>query len=234
MSCGFVYMRNCADYTELSENISWSKQFAAQKVERQNTRPVFDYIDQKTRWRLHLFPRPETYRFTNQLVARGNVVDLGCSAGANLMRLHHGLKPFGVEIEKLRAQQADEVLKTRDGSCVHAPAIEGLERFADDFFHGAMLNSFLEHESQPLKLLRVMRDKIRPDGVCIVKVPNCSSINAKIMKSSWCGIRIPDHVNYFTPKSLATLAAKAKFRCEFPAAANLPTNDNFWTFLRPI
>jgi hypothetical protein len=95
-----------------------------------------------------------------------------------------------------------------------------------------MLNSFLEHEAAPADLLSILHAKLKLDGLAIVKVPNFASWNAAVMKSAWCGIRIPDHVNYFTPRSLATMARKAGFAISFPRLANLPTNDHFWAFLR--
>ena len=38
-------------------------------------------------------------------------------------------------------------------------------------------------------------------------MPNFGSVNRRVSGSQWCGFRYPDHVNYFTPQSLRTMAA---------------------------
>ena len=96
-----------------------------------------------------------------------------------------------------------------------------------------MLNSYLEHEIDPAGVLEALRPKLKPEGVAVVKVPNFGSWNAAVMKGNWCGVRLPDHVNYFTQGSLAALAERLGYRVDYPGSANLPTNDNFWAFLRP-
>ena len=39
-----------------------------------------------------------------------------------------------------------------------------------------------------------------------VRVPNYGSLNRKMLGAKWCGFRYPDHVNYFTTKSLGAMA----------------------------
>jgi hypothetical protein len=46
------------------------------------------------------------------------------------------------------------------------------------------------------------------------------------MGRKWCGFRYPDHLNYFTPASLRSMAAKAGFAIHFRYRHWLPTNDN--------
>jgi hypothetical protein len=51
------------------------------------------------------------------------------------------------------------------------------------------------------------------------------------MGGRWCGFRYPEHLNYFTPETLRTMAAKAGFRISFGLAGRLPTSDNMWAAL---
>ncbi|MEO1251929.1 MAG: class I SAM-dependent methyltransferase [Pseudomonadota bacterium] len=229
--CGFAYMTAAASYEDLAEAAAWSRSFHEEKKRRAERRPLFDWLDQRTRWRLHLLPRPETWKFTAEAVDAGTVVDIGCGAGGNLLRLGAGVTPIGIEIDREQALKTDALLKERGGRCIAAPALEGLALFQDDEIDAAMLNSFLEHETAPLPLLEALRRKLKPGGVAVLKTPNFASWNARVMKSAWCGIRIPDHVNYFTPASMKEMAESAGFAVAFPRLANLPTNDNFWTFL---
>ncbi len=233
-ACGFAYLTAALPYEDLSEAHAWEKSFEVEAKRRKKKRPVFSWIDQKTRWRLHLFPRPETEIFISKFVRSGNVVDVGCGSGGHVLRLPEDTVPYGVEISKGLAAQADELFRSKGGYCVHAPSVQGLQQFDSGMFDGAMLNSYLEHETQPLEVLQEVKRVLKPDGLAVVKVPNFGSLNAKVMRASWCGIRLPDHVNYFTEHSLSDMASKAGLSAKFPRLANLPTNDNFWAFLRPV
>jgi hypothetical protein len=72
---------------------------------------------------------------------------------------------------------------------------------------------------------------LAPGGFAVVKVPNYASLNRMVMGAHWCGFRYPEHLNYFTPKSLAGMAAKAGFAAGFGLTGRLPTSDNMWAVL---
>jgi len=231
--CGFAYLTAAASYADLSEYYSWDKAIIIEAKRRKKAQPIVQWLDQNTRWRLHLFPRPETRTFLQTLVPSGKVVDIGCGSGKQGWALPDSYTPYGVEISHTLADEADTAFAARGGACQHAPSAEGLNKFDADMFDGAMLNSYLEHEAEPLPVLKALHRVLKPAGVAVVKVPNFASWNAAVMKKNWCGIRLPDHVNYFTPNSLMKMAEAAGFTVEFPKMTNLPTNDNFWAFLRP-
>ncbi len=230
--CGFVYLTAAASYDDLSELYSWDKAVELETKRRKKEQPVVQWLDHHTRWRLHLFARPETRNFLADLLPEGGkVVDLGCGDGRQGLALPERFTPYGVEISKSLAEAANANFQTRGGACVHAPSIEGLDSFAAGTFDGAMLNSYLEHETNPKGVLAAVRRALKPGGVAVVKVPNYGSWNAKVMGKGWCGVRLPDHVNYFTPQSLRDMAADVGLSTRFPHLTNLPTNDNFWAFL---
>ena len=64
-----------------------------------------------------------------------------------------------------------------------------------------------------------------------MKVPNYGSLNRMVMGKRWCGFRYPDHLNYFTPRTLAAMADGAGFDTEWGATGRLPTSDNMWAVL---
>jgi hypothetical protein len=47
-----------------------------------------------------------------------------------------------------------------------------------------------------------------------------------VMGAKWCGFRYPDHLNYFTARTLAEMAAKAGFETSFGLTGRPPTSDN--------
>ncbi len=233
-SCGFAYLPEAPTYEELQSDFEWDTSARAEKKRRKRERPVLSWLDAQTRWRLHIFPRPETHIFMQKLAPRGGrILDVGCGDGRHGLRLGEAYTPFGVEISQPLGEAADAAFRPLGGAALTAPALEGISRFDDGYFSGAMLNSYLEHEIDPAGVLEAMQPKLAKDGVAVVKVPNFGSLNAAVMKQNWCGVRLPDHVNYFTTNTLSDMAHRLGYTVEFPAAANLPTNDNFWAFLRP-
>jgi SAM-dependent methyltransferase len=100
------------------------------------------------------------------------------------------------------------------------------------FFNGVLLHSFLEHETNPLPLLREVHRALSDDGVVYVRVPNFSSVNRRVMGRKWCGFRYPDHVNYFGAGSLSKIANLAGFELQILNRINLPFDDNVKAVLR--
>ena len=74
---------------------------------------------------------------------------------------------------------------------------------------------------------------LKPDGVAIIKVPNFSSINRRVMGSRWCGFRFPGHVNYFTPASLRSMVEDAGLSAVGVGFFDrFPLSDNMWMVVR--
>jgi hypothetical protein len=71
-------------------------------------------------------------------------------------------------------------------------------------------------------------------GVALIKVPNFGSLNRLIMGKKWCGFRYPDHLNYFTPKSLMHMGKKCGFIVSFGLKGRLATNDNIHALFRKL
>jgi hypothetical protein len=81
----------------------------------------------------------------------------------------------------------------------------------------------------PLPVLQELARTLAPRGVVVIKVPNYGSLNRRVMGSRWCGFRFPDHLNYFTPKSLRSMIADAGLKVQkFGLMDHLPTGDNMW------
>jgi SAM-dependent methyltransferase len=230
--CGFVHMRDVPETLELVETLAWEKTYAAEAVRRTRDQPVIAWLDAKTRWRLGLFPRVEPVAIVNKRAPSGPVIDVGCGSGGHLRNLDARFTPYGVEISRVLAERAGAFAAGRGGHVVQDSAHVGLEGFPDGFFAGALLRSYLEHDADAGAVLAMLAGKLRPDGIAVVKVPNFGSLNRRVMRANWCGIRLPDHVNYFTPASFAAMAGRAGFSTRFPFLLSLPTDDNMIAILR--
>jgi SAM-dependent methyltransferase len=233
--CGFVHMRVVPETEELVENLAWDKTYAAEQSRRAREQPVATWLDTHMRWRLNMFPRTEPVDLVNRLGGEaGPVVDLGCGSGGFLRRLDARFTPYGIEISAALAARASEVVEGRGGRIVADSAHDGLAAFPDGFFAGALLRSYLEHDADARAVVLMLGRKLRAGGIAALKVPNFGSVNRMVRGAKWCGIRLPDHVNYFTKASLTALAGQAGLAIRFPLMLSLPTDDNVVAILRKV
>jgi len=229
--CQFVYLDHVPAQDAFESTFAWDVSYAAEKRRRKRKQPVVQWIDEKTRWRLHIFPRPETREILMTIARPGPVLDVGCGDGGQAMKLPDAFTPFGVEIAPRLAERADAEFRKRGGRCLQGDSATTIGAFEGQKFSGVMMNSYLEHEFRPKEVLGAIRDTLDDEAPVVIKVPNFGSLNAKVMGRNWCGIRLPDHVNYLTWRSLKAISEQTGYRIEAPRGTNLPTNDNMWAVL---
>ena len=232
--CGFVYIDRAPIYEAQGSTMAWEHTTKVEEVRRSEIRPISYKFSKFTRARMHILPRLKMHELVDSHARPGKVVDLGCGDGGQLRLLADRFIPFGIEISKNAAQAADALFFKRGGQAICAPSLEGLKTFTDGFFSAATLRSYLEHETHPAPVLRELHRTLQPGGVAIVKVPNYGSINRVIMGKRWCGFRYPDHLNYFTPRTLRAMAEKCSYRVRFGLIHRLPTSDNMYAILAKI
>ena len=76
------------------------------------------------------------------------------------------------------------------------------------------------------------RDRLAGDGAVVVKVPNYACLARRFRGRRWCGYRWPDHVNYFTPATLAATARAAGLRVvRMSVMDRNPVSDSLYAVL---
>ena len=182
-----------------------------------------------TRWRLRLFKRNRIEKIFLPYITEGTILDVGCGKGGLLCNLPDRYIPYGIEIAPDQAAYAAEVVELRGGKIIVNTALAGLCEIQDEFADGIIMRAFLEHETEPVRVLEEVCRVLRPNGVIILKVPNFASINRVILGTKWSGFRFPDHLNYFTPKTLRAACNKAGLTMRrFSIIDRFPTSDNMW------
>jgi SAM-dependent methyltransferase len=187
--------------------------------------------------------RNRLFAMARAVLPRGTsltLLDVGCGTGSLLAdiarryaRLGIAVVPLGIEISRHLAAVSGAAYAALGGKVVFAGAVDGMSEFPPESLDGIFLSSFLEHEAQPLRLLRETRRALKTAGAIVLKVPNYACWNRLLRGRRWCGYRFPDHVNYFTPRTLAILATEAGFvvaRQNF--LDRLPLSDSMYAVLR--
>lgn len=226
-ACGFVFLGRVPDYETLSIDLAWEKQHAEEKDRRRKTSRLarFDAI---TRFRLALGRAIDRARHRSGMPKTGRVLEIGCGG---TIRVPEGPVPYGIEISEALSRKARPIFEARGGAVYHEPATTGIDRFPENFFDAIVMRSYLEHEAQPRLILERALSRLKPGGKILLRSPNFNSLNRHIMGAGWCGFRFPDHVNYFTPRSLGNLARSIGYEFRWRNWLS-PFDDNLIVELR--
>jgi SAM-dependent methyltransferase len=232
--CGLLYLENPLPYEELKEDYAWTKTMPREASQRAARRRFTGWLRRTLkRARLRWLPHPNGMNLLRRFVGRGKVLDVGCGSGALLREMDDAFIPCGIEIDKRAAEEAIASATGRGGWVHNTDALTGLHLVDAGQFDGVVMRSYLEHEIKPLEVLRAAARVLRPDGVLIIKVPNFDCWNRHLQGSGWPGFRLPDHVNYFTPKTIRQIVARADLHvARFNLLDHLPTSDNLWLVAR--
>jgi SAM-dependent methyltransferase len=242
LESGFVYLGNPPGYDALEQQYAWERTSALATAARRDSEPYLHAASAAYgAFRRRVLRRNKVADLCRAPLAESgagpiHVLDVGCGDGRLLERVVAGLPsgvarrcvPDGIELSRALAHAAAARLASMGGTCVQASAPDGLARLPEGRFHLILLASYLEHESQPLPVLRRCRALLADSGRVVVKVPNYACWNRRLRGARWCGFRWPDHVNYFTPHTLRAMAARAglhvarmRFRDRHPLSDSL-------------
>jgi SAM-dependent methyltransferase len=136
----------------------------------------------------------------------GNILDIGSGTGyfGNTMK-RAGWKVKGIEInEKARSYSINQF----GLECCSPEYISALQ---PDSFDCITLWHVLEHFHDPFRYASAIYSLLRPEGVCVIALPNSSSCDAKHYGSFWAAYDVPRHLWHFNPDSLRHFSEKTGF-----------------------
>jgi 2-polyprenyl-3-methyl-5-hydroxy-6-metoxy-1,4-benzoquinol methylase len=70
----------------------------------------------------------------------------------------------------------------------------------------------IEHVFDPNKLVQACYQILKPGGIIAVETPDISTRRARKAGVNWQHIKIPEHINYFSLKTLSRLLTRAGFK----------------------
>ena len=185
---GFVFLANPPDYSQLETEFAWEKTSTVERKRRETEEPVVSRVSALAKKAKSIIS-PKRDKIASVafgvIQARNHseplsvfVIGWGCG---NLMvcilsrfaRLGRNVVPVGIEISKQLALLSQERVAALGGKVICANAIDGILQLERESIHLALLSSFLEHECQPLRLLQLLHSGLTPDGLVVLKLPNC-------------------------------------------------------------
>lgn len=243
LETGLVYLENPPAYEAFVEEFAWEATKAEEAVRRAAAEPLFYAVRSRFKqMRVSMLNRNKVVDLARECVLRMPdkpllIVEPGCGDAKNLVRLMKELPTavqrrcltVGIELSKQLAECSVRNLEPWGGHCIAADALSGCEQFEDGTVDLLVFSSFLEHEINPLPLLRRSREALHISGKLIIKVPNFDSLARHVRGQRWCGFRWPDHVNYFTPATLRLLIETAGLKiARMNWSDHNPISDNMY------
>jgi SAM-dependent methyltransferase len=149
----------------------------------------------------------------------GRILDVGCASGLFLRcALDANWEVVGVEPSEVLARKAQEALGPQTE--IHCSTLQAAGLPAGSF-EVVTLWDLLEHVPDPVLFLRRCALLLKPQGYLFANVPDLDSVQSRLLRARW-PLLLPEHLNYFAPRSLRICGEKAGLRwmgfCRRPVA----------------
>lgn len=161
-----------------------------------------DYLSPVTVKRFNeLLDEFEPFRKTNK------IIDIGCGNGDFLVEaVKRGWEAYGTEF----SEHAVRVCKEK--GLIVSQGVFNPEEFNEGGFDVAVSFEVIEHINNPVEEIRKMKRVLRSGGLVYCTTPNFSSLSRRIYKSEWIMIEYPEHLSYYTSRSIKHLFSSNGFR----------------------
>jgi len=188
-SCGFVFCELIPSTKELNE---YYKIYA---YENNFYSPIT-----KQRY-IKLLSIFEPYRKNNK------ILDVGCGNGFFLETAKEkGWDVYGTEF----SEKAIEILKEK-GINSFKGKLE-IENFKEQMFDVITSFEVIEHINNPKNEINKFYNLLRTGGLLYITTPNFNSISRNLLIEKWNIINYPEHLTYYTPKTLKKLLTENDFK----------------------
>jgi 2-polyprenyl-3-methyl-5-hydroxy-6-metoxy-1,4-benzoquinol methylase len=134
----------------------------------------------------------------------GAVLDVGCSSGAFLYQLKERFAGSYEGIGTDASGPALDYARSRGINVVRGDFLE--QNFEGRKFEAITLWAVLEHLAKPRAFVEKASSLLKTGGHCFVLVPNTESLAARVLGMRYRYI-YPQHLNYFTRKTLSRLVS---------------------------
>jgi 2-polyprenyl-3-methyl-5-hydroxy-6-metoxy-1,4-benzoquinol methylase len=143
----------------------------------------------------------EPYRKTNKLL------DVGCGPGLFLIEAKkRGWEVYGTEFTDKQISYLNEKgIKTSQGKLTESS-------FEKEMFDIIISSEVIEHINNPIEEISLFYSFLRKGGLTYITTPNFNAIERYLLKGKYNIIQYPEHLCYYTPKTINLLLRNAGFK----------------------
>jgi len=205
--CGLVYLNPRPEPEVIERHFDWFRHAPIQSGARRSKENRVRSFLRKVRGKglFRRTPREEVVLGRiSEYSPSGRFLDVGCGDGFMVAAMNEaGYEGHGLDI----SDDAIEIAHQNGLDTVRKGTIHG-SPYPDAHFDVILMMSVLEHEHYPTRALERARELLKPGGHIFIKVPHYGSWNRRALGKSWCGYYFPQHLFYFTPKTIGKLFDK--------------------------
>jgi 2-polyprenyl-3-methyl-5-hydroxy-6-metoxy-1,4-benzoquinol methylase/predicted RNA-binding Zn-ribbon protein involved in translation (DUF1610 family) len=140
-------------------------------------------------------------------IKKGSLLDIGTGTGY----FPHAMKCRGWKVEAIEKNaQARNFAEEHFG--LYIKEDEAIKQFAPASFDVITLWHVMEHLEHLDETWQQLLKLLKPSGVLIIAVPNCSSTDAKHYGCYWAAYDVPRHLWHFMPKTIRLFSEKNGFK----------------------
>lgn len=140
-------------------------------------------------------------KIVKKYLPKGRILDCGCAAGEFVQYISgEGIKADGCDI----SQDAIMIAKERYPSLKRHFCCIG--QLGDKKYDAVCLWDVIEHLPNPHEIMLKLRSEIKDNGYVFISTPNIGAGFAKILKRKWPFMTPPEHLSFFSRKSISYLA----------------------------
>lgn len=148
----------------------------------------------------------EDVRRIRDFVVEGSVLDVGCGYGYFVRRaLAAGFDAYGVDLSADGIREAEKHVPGR----VFCGTLDTVEALADRRFDVIFASHLIEHITEPQHFVQSLVGRLSERGVVMFVTPNIESWLAWLSGPRWVSFKIPEHVAYYSPKTIRRLLESA-------------------------
>jgi len=144
----------------------------------------------------------------------GKLLEIGCAYGFFLLEARRRFEVAGIEL----APEAAAACRAR-GLDVHQGPVDAgfLESRAP--FDAVVMLDVIEHLEDPAETVRLVASQLRRAGLLLITTGDWGSLPSRLLRSSWRLMTPPQHLFFFTKKTLSRMLADNGFEvvsCRYP------------------
>jgi 2-polyprenyl-3-methyl-5-hydroxy-6-metoxy-1,4-benzoquinol methylase len=133
----------------------------------------------------------------------GNLLDIGCGTGEFLNVFKEAKwSTVGIEPDLQTRENASQKYS------LNIYPEEYLKQLKSESFEIITMWHVLEHVPFLNERIQDIKRLIKQNGIIIIAVPNCNSLDAEIYKEHWAAYDVPRHLYHFTPQTLELVFKK--------------------------